>query len=103
MPAFAYAGFLAYVGGVNACVITLAGVASVKHGITVYGRLSFTNDTLHIFICGVYFESKLLKRLHNESSKQLLGALWTVGHRSSVVESTDLMDACIRTAGYMST
>ena len=28
--------------------------------------------------------------------------VWTVGHLSSVVESTDLMDACIRIAGYMS-
>ena len=28
--------------------------------------------------------------------------MWTVGHLSSVVESTDLLDACIRIAGYKS-
>ena len=31
-------------------------------------------------------------------SMDMLQGLWTVGHLSSVVESTDLMDACIRIA-----
>ena len=62
MPAFAYAGLLAYVGGLNAC----ANIGGCGERYTWYHRLwSFIIHKRHVAYfhylwLGVYFESKLL-------------------------------------------
>ena len=66
-------------------------------------------ELIKLFLDG---DQGLLRQFHDiivtmwrkrEVPQQWKDAMWTVEHLSRVIESTDLMDACIRTAGYMST